>query len=268
MHLCTGHPKLQPRTLFTSWTHSFSLLCDVTRNNLWYRGCWRFFLPFSGNQLQNLKFDFPQDAFQRKLKLFGYVFVHILVPYIFNRLSLKSQKWVSLPATDPKKKLWLLLTKVESIWKYLTFLHFIYFLLSGKYVSVPNHLLGLRLVYASTGARSVSFDFMNRQLIWNGFSEFMFFIMPMVNVSRVKEFFRNFFQFHKWTGAEQQDSDVLDKISCGICEESPITMSYCDADGGCKHNYCYYCLQQKLIENGHYVCPVDKAKIVTITRSK
>jgi peroxin-2 len=202
------------------------------------------------------------------MKLFGYLVVQILLPYVFNRLSLKSQNWVALSPDNPRKKIWLLLTKVEIFWKYLSFLHFIYFLLSGKYVSLANQILGLRLVYASTGARHVSFDFMNRQLIWNGFSEFMFFIMPMLNVSRVKEFFRNFFQLQHWTGSSEsgQDIDLLDKVSCGICGESPIVIPYTDKEGVCKHNYCYYCLQQKLLEGGNYFCPRDKTKIVAIKR--
>jgi len=142
-----------------------------------------------GNQLQGLKYKLSPNQRVRNLTLIAYLFLNIIVPYAFSRLSLKARQWVALPEDDPKKKMWYALTKVEEIWKYLAFINFIIFLYDGKYVNLANRLLGLRLVHQASRARSVSFDFMNRQLLWNGFTEFMFFF----NAYDQRQFCERFF---------------------------------------------------------------------------
>ncbi len=41
-----------------------------------------------------------------------------------------------------------------------------------RYVSILHRLLGMRLVYESTQTlgRNISFEYMNRQLVWHGFT--------------------------------------------------------------------------------------------------
>jgi len=142
----------------------------------------------------------------------------------------------------------------------LNFINFILFLYDGKYVTPANRLLGLRLVYQATRARSVSFEFMNRQLLWNGFTEFMFFLMPMINVGSTKEYFGNLF-LKFWGG--QGDPGSLNL--CPICRETPQT-PYCDSSRSCCHCFCYYCIKEKLMEQNSYTCPFDGVSITTITQ--
>jgi len=176
--------SLFPRIL--EYTPELSFILELT---VFYCSVWRIGTTY-GNKLQNLKLDFPDDPTYRKIKLIGYALLHVIFPYLISRLSITTQSWFGLPNDNPRKKLWYLMTKLESIWKYFVFANLLVFLWNGKYSSIENRLLNLRLVYMNTSARSVSFEYMTRQLIWNGFSEFMIFIMRMFHSSSLQNFFQ------------------------------------------------------------------------------
>ena len=53
--------------------------------------------------------------------------------------------------------------------------------------SVLERLLRARLVYARAAmARALSFEYLNRQLVWHELSELLLFLLPLVNVGRLK----------------------------------------------------------------------------------
>ncbi len=67
--------------------------------------------------------------------------------------------------------LWTIMNKLEVGYKLFSILNFLAFLFDGKYVSLVNRILGMRLFYRSSSARRhVSFEYMNRQLVWHGFT--------------------------------------------------------------------------------------------------
>ena len=48
-------------------------------------------------------------------------------------------------------------------------------------------MLGARLVYAKGSmARALSFEYLNRQLVWHELSELLLFLLPLLNVARLK----------------------------------------------------------------------------------
>ncbi|KAI9797321.1 MAG: hypothetical protein M1825_006019 [Sarcosagium campestre] len=66
-----------------------------------------------------------------------------------------------------------------------TLLTFLLFLLNGQHHSVLGHILKIRLVpRTSQITREVSFEYLNRQLVWHAFTEFLLFILPLVGISR------------------------------------------------------------------------------------
>ena len=55
--------------------------------------------------------------------------------------------------------------------------------------SVLERLLGARLVYErGSMARALSFEYLNRQLVWHELSELLLFLLPLLNVARIKAF--------------------------------------------------------------------------------
>lgn len=62
---------------------------------------------------------------------------------------------------------------------------FLVFLFNGKYRTLADRLLRLRLAPASSRtSREVSFEYLNRQLVWHAFTEFLLFLLPLVGISR------------------------------------------------------------------------------------
>ncbi len=50
-----------------------------------------------------------------------------------------------------------------------------------------ERVLGARLVYAKGSmARALSFEYLNRQLVWHELSELLLFLLPLLNVARLK----------------------------------------------------------------------------------
>jgi hypothetical protein len=62
---------------------------------------------------------------------------------------------------------------------------------SPRYRSVLERLLGARLVYAAPDAqRAISFEYLNRQLVWTEMSELLLFLLPLVDVAALKRALR------------------------------------------------------------------------------
>jgi len=65
------------------------------------------------------------------------------------------------------------------------FISFLVFLVHGRYRTLTDRLLRLRLVSPSDNvSREVSFEYLNRQLVWHAFTEFLLFLLPLVGISR------------------------------------------------------------------------------------
>jgi peroxin-2 len=62
---------------------------------------------------------------------------------------------------------------------------FLVFLVNGRYRTLTDRLLRLRLTPTSAStSREVSFEYLNRQLVWHAFTEFLLFLLPLVGISR------------------------------------------------------------------------------------
>src|SRR5205814_1885663 len=62
---------------------------------------------------------------------------------------------------------------------------FLVFLVNGRYRTLLDRILRLRLATpTSQVSREVSFEYLNRQLVWHAFTEFLLFVLPLVGISR------------------------------------------------------------------------------------
>ncbi|KAF4125019.1 peroxin-2 [Geosmithia morbida] len=62
---------------------------------------------------------------------------------------------------------------------------FLVFLLNGRYRTLLDRLLRMRLTPpTSQVSREVSFEYLNRQLVWHAFTEFLLFVLPLVGINR------------------------------------------------------------------------------------
>ncbi|RKP27029.1 Pex12 amino terminal region-domain-containing protein [Syncephalis pseudoplumigaleata] len=133
-----------------------------------------------GARLQNLQYrneyrhrSGSQHAPLTKLQGGLFCVVHVGGRYAWRRAShsIAQLGWADLPAHDWRRKCWHAMQRAERIGRLLSLANFIAFLFNGRYRTPLERLLGMRLVYAARQtSRAVSFEFLNRQLIWHAFT--------------------------------------------------------------------------------------------------
>ncbi len=159
------------------------------------------------------------------------------------------------------------------------FASFLVFLVNGHYRTLVDRLLRMRLTPPSAQAsREVSFEYLNRQLVWHAFTEFLLFLLPLVGISRWRRWVSR--AWRKTMSAlrtSTDDDDVvnekqgelsfLPERTCAICykttdenttenevmassggisgsAQTDITNPYETIPCGCV--YCFVCIVQKL----------------------
>lgn len=162
------------------------------------------------------------------------------------------------------------------------FVSFLVFLVNGRYRTLVDRILRMRLTPPSAQAsREVSFEYLNRQLVWHAFTEFLLFLLPLVGIGRWRRWlsraWRKTMSSLKSSGETDDDSDkqgelaFLPERTCAICykEQNPTSTSENEvlaasgASGGvigsaetditnpyetipCGCVYCYVCIAQAL----------------------
>lgn len=104
---------------------------------------------------------------------------------------------------------------------------FLVFLFNGKYRTLADRLLRLRLAPASAQtSREVSFEYLNRQLVWHAFTEFLLFLLPLVGISRWRRLLSRVWRKVKSMFSRKSDEEdtiaggelgFLPERTCAIC---------------------------------------------------
>ena len=166
------------------------------------------------------------------------------------------------------------------------FASFLVFLINGRYRTLTDRLLRLRLTSpTSQVSREVSFEYLNRQLVWHAFTEFLLFLLPLVGISRWRRWLSRAWRKAKLalnSSAQDEDASLLEKSgplaflperTCAICyqDQNPASTSEAEilgantATGGggvigsattdvvnpyetipCSCIYCFVCIATKL----------------------
>ena len=163
------------------------------------------------------------------------------------------------------------------------FTSFLVFLVNGRYRTLTDRVLRLRLVSPSNQiSREVSFEYLNRQLVWHAFTEFLLFLLPLVGISRWRRWLSRAWKRTKsMVRSEQSEDDeirtksgplsFLPERTCAICyedknpasSEAEILGANTGASGGiigsvetdianpyetipCKCIYCFVCIASKI----------------------
>ncbi|GAB1310236.1 peroxisome assembly protein (Peroxin-2) [Madurella fahalii] len=104
---------------------------------------------------------------------------------------------------------------------------FLLFLLHGRYRTLLDRVLRMRLAPpTSQVSREVSFEYLNRQLVWHAFTEFLLFVLPLVGINRWRRWLARTWRKTKkimTTGAEGANDEkkgeyaFLPERTCAIC---------------------------------------------------
>jgi len=167
------------------------------------------------------------------------------------------------------------------------FFSFMIFLYNGRYRTLTDRILRLRLVPSTNQTnREVSFEYLNRQLVWHAFTEFLLFLLPLVGISRWRRWLakawknvgRTFTKLVAGSSKADDEDDLqqgelafLPERTCAICyqDQNPAggqsEQEVISAEGSsgvigsaatditnpyeaipCGCIYCYVCLAQRI----------------------
>ncbi|KAF9076798.1 Pex12 amino terminal region-domain-containing protein [Rhodocollybia butyracea] len=218
----------------------------------------------------------------------------IIVPYIHNRFRAfsLSRAWPDAPSSDRRRRMWDILITLESSYALLGLANFVTFLWNGQYRTIADRIFKMQLQPARRLVqRDVSYEFMNRQMVWHVFTEFLLFFLPLINPRKVQRRINRF----KTTllssiSSPSRPSAVpktggkywsLPENECAICtENASFSLNMSDSanvtqifssDGGtdsevvptypintpyitdCQHIYCYHCIAERMLRNAEEV---------------
>ena len=105
------------------------------------------------------------------------------------------------------------------------FASFLVFLLHGRYRTLLDRVLRMRLAPpTSQVSREVSFEYLNRQLVWHAFTEFLLFVLPLIGINRWRRWFIKTWRRAKQlvntdtaTDEKKGEFAFLPERTCAIC---------------------------------------------------
>ncbi|RDW76006.1 hypothetical protein BP5796_06827 [Coleophoma crateriformis] len=116
---------------------------------------------------------------------------------------------------------------VSTVHSTAAFASFLVFLFNGRYRTLIDRILRLRLAPpTSQVSREVSFEYLNRQLVWHAFTEFLLFVLPLVGISRWRRWLARAWKKTKSMIRNTDDIDSVEKAgeyaflperTCAIC---------------------------------------------------
>ncbi|KAJ3293667.1 peroxisome assembly protein (Peroxin-2) [Blyttiomyces sp. JEL0837] len=152
------------------------------------------------------------------------------------------REWSERRTNDWRYRIWTFMQKAEQVYNGLSLLNFLVFLYDGRYRSLLDRMLRMRIVYRKREvARQVSYEFMNRQLVWHSFTEFLMFLIPVLNLPKLRVTLSKMFS----TGGYRSGASDLPEHICAICVADNRTPSNVQVPytTNCGHIYCYYCIR-------------------------
>ncbi|KAI8456667.1 Pex12 amino terminal region-domain-containing protein [Phakopsora pachyrhizi] len=110
-----------------------------------------------------------------------------------------ASNWSSFYSRDPlerrrylRRAAWNTLERLSLVTSTIQLINFLIFLLNGRYRSLLERFLRIRLRYSQRGSfRNVSYEFLNRQLVWESVTDFVLFLLPLINVTRLRVHLRH-----------------------------------------------------------------------------
>ncbi|EPS40362.1 hypothetical protein H072_5816 [Dactylellina haptotyla CBS 200.50] len=245
-----------------------------------------------GAALQNLAFadarrngaiDTPPSATQKTL----YGLVTVLGRYVYDKVDshlLSSSSGLDFDESPFYRTLSRAMTNLTTIHSIASFVSLLTFLSNGRYRTLLDRVLRMKLVTPTRHVRrEVSFEYLNRQLVWHAFTEFLLFILPIVGIARWRRWLGKLWRkavvlIRRSRGMDEEEAapssnngvlGFLPERTCAICYSESSPEDVLNNPGGaggaassndvtnpyeaveCGHVYCYVCLASKIeLEEG------------------
>ena len=132
------------------------------------------------------------------------------------------------------------------------------FFLNSRYLYLSHRILGIKSTYRNRlKPRLLNSEFITRQVIWQGFTDFAVFIAPFINWNKLRN----------WTriGISKKFQN-LSSDTCALCIDKgyksiKITNPYIT---NCDHSFCYYCIKSEMMADSSWKCILCRTKVTSL----
>lgn len=252
-----------------------------------------------GYNLQNLKLAHASTGKVIGMRLRYTLLASIIGKFLFEKT--KSYLYNLDESQVPDTNAWLQMVKqtlyrhkpqllrvTDDLVKIAGLVNFVLFLLQGRYPSLLHRALGIIVTPMNPdllkfNGDNVSFEFQNRQLVWNVMTEFLVFVIPLLNLPKWRRVVHDMMLRRRKSAdpgeAMQTRFSSLPIAHCAICiemsEASSIKATKIQVTNpyvtNCGHTFCYICLvtRRNAIENGSELaerCPRCNCKITSFKK--
>ena len=170
-----------------------------------------------------------------------------------------------------RHRAWRAVGHAENAHAVATLVNLLLFLRSGRFRTPWERLSRARLVYHEPNtARVVSFEYLNRQILWRELSDLALFVLPMLDPARLRDAARAF-QSRDGDGRDApratrpDESVTVGDETCAACGAKPPTAPF--AAEPCGHVHCYYCARaRRAADPARFRCARCDAKVVGVRR--
>lgn len=232
-----------------------------------------------GLKLQNLRLHDAHSSIKNPLSKSRRLLLlaTIVGSYLYNKLQsvlYSSEESSSSFFASPKMKALLrcilpLMKKLQRIYVFLSLGNFLAFLIHGIYPSLTNRILGISYtplsmtqVSLTSNPETISYEFQDRQLIWNTLTEFLAFTLPLLSLRKLSVRLEWLVKHYSTKKSPTEPMfRFLPESCCAICYQESASKSIAGQNASvddnmvtnpyitnCGHVYCYYCLSRKLAE--------------------
>ncbi|KAL6771704.1 hypothetical protein ACKKBG_A27485 [Auxenochlorella protothecoides x Auxenochlorella symbiontica] len=262
-----GAFSLFPRGTVTAHLPEIQLALDAL---IFYLSVWKD-APLPGMALMNLRFRderaVPHSAsgvggpgLARSQKAM-YGLGAVLLRYAWARTGHAAASGGSDGDGGWRATAWQVMRRAETAYRLAALVNAIAFLRAGKYRTLLERLIGARPVYVQTHApRAISYEYLNRQLVWGELSELLLFVLPLFNLASVKRSLRRLLpQPAAQGGASGRQT------ACGTCGAAFPLLTPAAALP-CGHVHCYYCLRARTQADALCECGVCGRRVQALCR--
>lgn len=173
--------------------------------------------------------------------------LNIVVPYALTKLHRRilEEDWRGTETSDWRHHVAKIIHAMYLSWSLLSILNTVHFLATGKYRTLVERLLGLRMVNGTQSVmRLTNLMYLNQAVIWQAVSG----LCEALNIGKV---------VRKITASAYSIATTAREATpenrCCACHELPTISQR----SNCGHLYCYFCIQSRLLHSeaeGSFPC--------------
>lgn len=159
------------------------------------------------------------------------------------------------------RRLVVLLERVANLVRLLEFLNLLIFLHRGTQPRVVEYALGIASSSTTTHRpRNIGYSYMTRELLWHGLMELFTTGLPMINFHYLKHAAKRLLARTTAPKLQPAFPTMNSSTKCAYCDDTPILPSH----AGCRHLFCYYCLNAHFTAMDEFHCPVCDTRLSAI----